>query len=71
MSVSPSYWVIHLIPKQDNYCLSVCNRGGNMFTSIIIVKECISHTKVYFNEYVANVMRDDIGIVFFDLHGGC
>ena len=32
-----------------------------------------SHTKVYFNEFVANVLRDDIGIVIFDLrgHGGC
>ena len=31
-----------------------------------------SHTKVYFNEFVANVLRDDIGIVVFDLrgHGG-
>ena len=32
-----------------------------------------SHTKVYFNEFVTNVLRDDIGIVSFDLrgHGGC
>ena len=33
-----------------------------------------SHTKFYFNEFVANVLRDDIGgIVTFDLkgHGGC
>ena len=26
-----------------------------------------SHTKVYFNEFVANVLRDDIGIVMYDL----
>ena len=28
--------------------------------------------KVYFNEFVANVLRDNIGIVIFDLqgHGG-
>ena len=32
-----------------------------------------SHTKVYFNEFVANALRDNIGIVIFDLrgHGGC
>ena len=32
-----------------------------------------SHTKVYFNEFVANVMHDNIGIVNFDLwgHGDC
>ena len=32
-----------------------------------------SYTEVYFNEFVANVLRDDIGIVIFDLrgHGGC
>ena len=35
--------------------------------------ETIPHTKVYFNEFVANVLRDDIGIVILDLrgHGGC
>ena len=32
-----------------------------------------SHTNVYFNESVANVLRDNIGIVIFDLRGhrGC
>ena len=30
-----------------------------------------SHTKLYFNEFVANVLRDNIGILIFDLHGGC
>ena len=32
-----------------------------------------SHTKLYFNEFVANVLRDDIGIVILDLrgHAGC
>ena len=28
-----------------------------------------SHPKVYFNEFVANVLRDNIGIVIFDLWG--
>ena len=32
-----------------------------------------SHKKFYFNEFVANVLRDVIGIFIFDLrgHGGC
>ena len=31
-----------------------------------------SHTKVYFNEFVTNVLRDNIGLAIFDLrgHGG-
>jgi hypothetical protein len=28
-----------------------------------------SHTKVYFNEFVANVLRDNMGMVIFDLKG--
>ena len=62
---------------------SVRARGSTAILLIIqrcsMVKQMIwqsnhaSHTKVYFNEFVANVMRDDIGIVIFDLrgHGGC
>ena len=30
-----------------------------------------SHKKKYFYEFVANVLRDNIGILIFDLHGGC
>ena len=32
-----------------------------------------SHTKVYFNEIVANALRDNIGMIIFDLrgYGGC
>ena len=31
------------------------------------------HKNIYFYEFVANVLSDDIGTVFFDLrcHGGC
>ena len=29
-----------------------------------------SHTKVYFNEFVSNAFRDNIGVIIFDL-GGC
>ena len=27
--------------------------------------------KNHFNEFVANVLRDNIGILILDLHGGC
>ena len=27
--------------------------------------------KIYFYEFVANVLCDNIGIIIFDLHGGC
>ena len=27
----------------------------------------ISHTKVYVNEFVANVLRDNMGVIIFDL----
>ena len=26
-----------------------------------------SHTKVYFNEFVANALRDNMGMIIFDL----
>ena len=44
-----------------------------MLEQTIWLSNHTSHTKVYFNEFVANVLRDDIGIVVFDLrgHGGC
>ena len=50
-----------------------------IFDKCSILKQTIwpwnhtSHTKVYFNEFVANVLRGNIGIVNFDLwgHGGC
>ena len=28
-----------------------------------------SDTKVYFNEFVANVLRDNMGMIIFDLQG--
>ena len=34
-------------------------------------RETIHPTKKYFNEFIANVLRDNIGILIFDLHGGC
>ena len=42
-----------------------CNRGFG--------SETVDPTQVYLEEFVANVLRDNIGIVIFDLrgHGGC
>ena len=34
-------------------------------------KPYIPQKKSYFYEFVANVLRDNIGIIIFDLHGGC
>ena len=44
----------------------------NGATDDLAVKPYIPQKK-YFNEFVANVLRDDIGIVIFGLrgHGGC
>ena len=44
-----------------------------MVQQLIWPKNHTSNKKIYFNEFVANVLRDVIGIVIFDLrgHGGC
>ena len=34
-------------------------------------RKTIHPTKKKFCEFVANVLRGNIGILFFDLHGGC
>ena len=39
-------------------------------TDDLAIKPCITQKK-YFYEFVANVLRDNIGILIFDLHGGC
>ena len=36
-----------------------------------LAKKPYSHKKKYFYEFDANVLRDNIGILIFDLHGGC
>ena len=47
-------------------------KGCSMVQQTIWPRNHTSHTKVYFNEFVANVFCDDTGIVIFDLrgHGG-
>ena len=47
--------------------------GRRTLEQMIWLSNHASHTKVYFNEFVAKLLRDDIGIVIFDLrgHGGC
>ena len=70
------------ILKMEAYVLSTSFGGlliSLIFDKCSILQQMIwpsnhtSHTKVYFNEFFANVLRDDIGIVIFDLrgHGGC
>ena len=41
--------------------------GCSMVKQTIWPSNHTSHTKLYFNEFVANVLRDNIGIVIFDL----
>ena len=36
-----------------------------------LAKKLYIPQKKYFYEFVANVLRDNIGILIFDLHGGC
>ena len=45
--------------------------GSRMLEQTIWLWNHTSHTKVYFNEFVANVLRDNIGMIIFDRHGGC
>ena len=59
-------------------CLPLLNSLSGIsliFDKCSILKQTIwqsnhaSHTKLYFNEFVANVLRDNIGGVIFDLRG--
>ena len=68
-----------LLDGQDWTCLvalfsiiSLIIQGCSMVYYSIWPRNHTSHQKFYFNEFVANVMRDVIGIVIFDLkgHGG-
>ena len=43
---------------------------ANVVTDNLALKTSIPQKK-YFYEFVANVLRDNIGILIFDLHGGC
>ena len=70
---------------QHSTTMSLINKIHIIFTCNPIIFECsilkqtiwpwnhTSYTKVYFNEFVANVLGDNIGTVIFDLwgHGGC
>ena len=42
----------------------------NLETDDLALKPYIPQKK-YFYEFVANVLCDNIGILIFDLHGGC
>ena len=45
--------------------------GCSILKQTIWPRNHTSHKKNYFYEFVANVLRDNIGILIFDLHGGC
>ena len=56
--------------------LSIINKiieGCSMLNQTIWPSNHTSHTKLYLNQFVASVLRDNIGIVIFDLwgHEGC
>ena len=53
--------------------ISLIIQGCSMVLYSIWPRNHTSHKKMYFNEFVANVLRGVIGIVIFDLrgHGGC
>ena len=44
--------------------------GSSTLEQTIWLSNHASHTKVYFNEFVANALRDDMGMIIFD-HLGC
>ena len=56
----PYYWNI----------LSIIQKMFNLETDDLALKPYIPQKK-YFYEFVANILRDNIGILIFDLHGGC
>ena len=54
--------VSHLINKRH---------GSRILQQTIWPWNHTSHKNIYFYEFVANVLFDNIGILIFDLHGGC
>ena len=55
--------------SNDNILLII--EGCSILKQTIWPRNHTSHKKNYFYEFVANVLRDNIGILIFDLHGGC
>ena len=55
------------------FLISLIIQGCSMVRQSIWPRNHTSNKKFYFNEFVANVLRDVIGIVVFGLrgHGGC
>ena len=64
--------VIKLKQILHSISISLIIHGCSTVYYLIWPKNHTSHKKFYFNEFVANVMPDVIGIVIFDLrgHGG-
>ena len=44
------------------------NLGIDNLAEILGPRNHTSHKKIYFYKFVADVLRDDIGILTFDLH---
>ena len=62
-------------PRWNTWCKNLINKrhGSPILKQRIWLTNHRSHTKVYFNEVVANTLRGNIGIVNFGLrgYGGC
>ena len=56
--------------KCGNWILLIRDMGLDVEIVSITTKPYIPQ-KIYFYEFVANVLHDNIGIIIFDLHGGC
>ena len=46
-------------------------QGCSILKQTIWPRNHTSHRKIYFYEFVANVLCDDIGILIFEIHRGC
>ena len=57
----------------SSYNLIKKRHGSQMLQQMIWLWNDTSHKKVYFNEFVANVLCDNMGMIIFDLRccGGC
>ena len=69
----PPSTIVHKWSFMALVCISLIIQRCSTVQRTIWPPNHRSHTKVYFNEVVANALGDDIGIVIFDLrgHGGC
>ena len=62
--------VIFTKKRQKFLIFLIIQKMFNLETDDLALKPYIPQKK-YFYEFAANVLRDNIGILIFDLHGGC